>query len=91
MNPIWRKDGKAIFYLTADFGSVMETEVEAKGSDFTIGKTSQLFKISAESGSYQFYPFDVSAEEQKFIIGQQTEQSGKEITVIANWWAGLKK
>jgi len=91
MNPIWRKDGKAIFYLTADFGSVMETEVEAKGSDFTIGKTRLLFKISAESGPYQFYPFDVSADEQKFIINSRPEQSGKEITVIANWRAGLKK
>ena len=91
MNPIWRKDGKAIFYLTADFGSVMETEVEAKGSDFTIGKTRLLFKIAAESGPYQFYPFDVSADEQKFIINSRPEQSGKEITVIANWRAGLKK
>jgi eukaryotic-like serine/threonine-protein kinase len=91
MNPIWRKDGKSIFYLTADFGSVMETEVEAKGNDFTIGKTRLLFKIAAESGSYQFYPFDVSADEQKFIINSRPEQSGKEITVIANWRAGLKK
>jgi len=91
MNPIWRKDGKAIFYLTADFGSVMETEVEAKGSDFTIGKTRLLFKIAAQSGPYQFYPFDVSADEQKFIINSRPEQSGKEITVIANWRAGLKK
>jgi len=91
MNPIWRKDGKAIFYLTADFGSVMETEVEAKGTDFTIGKTRMLFKIAAQSGPYQFYPFDVSADEQKFIINSRPEQSGKEITVIANWRAGLKQ
>jgi len=91
MNPIWRRDGKAIFYLTADFGSVMETEVEAKGSDFTIGKSRLLFKIAAESGPYQFYPFDVSADKQKFIINSRPEQSGKEITVIANWRAALKK
>jgi hypothetical protein len=57
----------------------METEVEAKGNDFTIGKTRLLFKIAAESGFYQLYPFDVSADEQKFIINSRPEQSGKEI------------
>jgi hypothetical protein len=65
INPIWRKDGKAISYLNSDFGSVWETEVEAKGNDLAVGKTSLLFNTATQTGSYQFYPFDVSADGQK--------------------------
>ena len=90
INPIWRKDGKAIFYLNSDFGSVWETEVEAKGNDLAVGKTSLLFKTAAQTGSYQFYPFDVSANGQRFLINSRPEQNNQEITVIANWTAGFK-
>lgn len=90
MNPMWRKDGKAIVYLTADFSSVMETEVEAKGNDFVIGKTRLLFKTAAETGAYQFSPIDVAGDGEKIIINTPPEVNGQEITVIANWQAGLK-
>ena len=90
INPIWRKDGKAIFYLNSDFGSVWETEVETKGNDLAVGKTSLLFKTAAQTGSYQFYPFDVSANGQRFLINSRPEQNNQEITVIANWTAGFK-
>jgi Tol biopolymer transport system component len=89
INPIWRKDGKAIFYLNSDFSSVRETEVEAKGNDLAVGKTSLLFKVAAQTGSYQFYPFDASGDGQKFLINSRPEQNNQEITVIANWQTGV--
>jgi eukaryotic-like serine/threonine-protein kinase len=90
ISPVWRKDGKAIFYLNSDFGSVFETEVETKGNDLAIGKTSFLFKTVAQTGAYQFYPFDVSGDGQRFMINSRPDQNSQEITVIANWPAGLK-
>lgn len=90
INPIWRKDGKAIFYLNSDFSSVWEIEVEAKGNDLAVGKTSLLFKVAAQTGSYQFYPFDASGDGQKFLINSRPEQNNQEITVIANWQTGLR-
>lgn len=39
--------------------------------------------------SYQGVPYDVSPDGQKFIINSRPDQHTQEITVIANWTAGL--
>jgi eukaryotic-like serine/threonine-protein kinase len=87
--PLWRGDGKAIFYLD-DSNNVMETEVETKGDSLAVGKTRLLFKSKAETFVYQGYPYDVSRDGQKFIINSRAEENKQEITVIANWLAGIK-
>jgi Tol biopolymer transport system component len=89
ISPLWRHDGKAIFYLD-DNNNLMETDVDAKGNDLAIGKTHLLFKTKAESFDFQGYPYDVSRDGQKFLINTRAEENNEEITVIANWLAGFK-
>jgi hypothetical protein len=84
-----RSNGKAIFYID-DSTNVMETEVETKGDSLGVGKTHLLFETKAETFVYQGYPFDVSRDGQKFIINSHAEENSQEITIIANWLAGLK-
>ncbi len=89
VSPLWRSDGKAIFYLD-DSTNLMETEVETKGDGLAVGKTHLLFKTKAESFVYQGYPIDVSREGKRFIINSHAEENSQELTIIANWLAGLK-
>src|SRR5205085_7485212 len=75
--PIWRGDGRAIFYID-DSNNVMETEVETKGDSLAVGKTKVLFKTEAETFAYQGYPYDVSRDGRKFIINAHPEQKSEE-------------
>jgi Tol biopolymer transport system component len=90
VSPIWRKDGKAIFYLD-DNDNLMETEVVSDGDSLTVGKTRQLFKTKAYTFVYQGFPYDVSRDGQRFLINTRAEEDRAEVTVITNWTADLKK
>jgi hypothetical protein len=87
---MWRKDGKAIFYLD-DNDNLTETEVATKGGTLTVGKTRQLFKTKAYAFRYQGVPYDVSRDGQRFLINTRAEENRAEITVVTNWTAELKK
>ena len=83
--PRWRRDGKELFYLTAE-GNIMAVEVKA-GSGFEVGKPTPLFHVeSARNDSGQY---EVSADGQRFLVnsGNQTQP----VMVVVNWAADLKR
>jgi Tol biopolymer transport system component/predicted Ser/Thr protein kinase len=84
-NPIWRADGKEIFYLSLD-GAVMDVPVESGDRDFRLGTPRQLFQArNARS-------FDVTADGQRFLLSQPiSESSDTPLTVLVNWTAAMKK
>ena len=90
VSPMWRRDGKAIFYLD-DNNNLMETEVAASANIVTIGKTQKLFKTKADTLPFQGSPYVVSRDGKRFMINTQAEENRAEITVITNWMAGLGK
>jgi eukaryotic-like serine/threonine-protein kinase len=86
--PRWRRDGKELFYLSAD-NKIMAAEVNASGSSFTIGTVNPLFETRvyrSMSGG-----FDVTADGQRFIICHEPGQPNVAITLVENWDAELKK
>jgi Tol biopolymer transport system component len=86
----WRRDGTEIFYLDPD-NKLMAAAVNGKGSSLEVGAVKPLFQTRAASPNYQ-YPYDVSADGQRFLINTLPEQTASEpITVVVNWTAGLKK
>jgi serine/threonine protein kinase len=87
--PRWRRDGTEIFYLGFD-GKMMAAAVNGKGSSFEVGDVKPLFETRAALGFR--YPYDVSADGQRFLINTASEQTvSAPITVVVNWTAGLKK
>jgi eukaryotic-like serine/threonine-protein kinase len=86
--PVWRHDGKEIFYLGAN-RELMAAKVNENGSVLGIDMVRPLFQTHAES----FLPtYDASADGRRFVIVTSTPQKlPSPITVVTNWAAELKK
>ena len=85
--PLWRRDGKEIFYLSAD-NKLMAVKVETSGGSFAAGEARALF----DSHSYGvFGRYDVSADGQRFVVAYEGSQSSNTLTSVVNWPAELKK
>ncbi|HEY4579582.1 MAG TPA: hypothetical protein VIG89_00985, partial [Candidatus Acidoferrales bacterium] len=86
--PRWRRDGTEIFYLTPD-NKLMAAAVNGKGSSFEVGIVKPLFDTRATGGRY---PYDVSADGQRFLINTLPGQAtSSPVTVVLNWTAGLNR
>jgi eukaryotic-like serine/threonine-protein kinase len=86
--PRWRRDGKELFYLSAD-NKIVAAEVRADGSSFAVGTVNALFETRAYRSA--FGGFDVTADGQRFIIPYEPGQPNVAITLVENWDAELKK
>jgi eukaryotic-like serine/threonine-protein kinase len=86
-SPIWRRDGKELFYLSSD-NKLMAVQVKAKGSNLEAGTAHSLFEAHA---SYTFQRYDVAADGQRFIIVEEKGEANTAITLFVNWNAGLNK
>ena len=85
--PLWRRDGKEIFYLSAD-NKLMTAKVEASGSSFAAGEAHVLF----DSHSYGvFGRYDASADGQRFIVVYEGNRPSTTLTSVVNWTADLKE
>jgi protease II len=84
--PVWRRDGKEIFYLSVD-GHINATEVEPHENGFEVGNTESLFEMhnTFALGS----PFDVTPDG-RFMILTQKEGSALPMTLVLNWTKDLK-
>ena len=90
-DPIWRPDGKELFYLAAD-GKLMADPVKADAA-FEAGVPKALFQtmfVGFARGGFEHYR--VTADGQQFLVNMQSAGGGAPpITVALNWTAGLKK
>ncbi len=85
--PLWRRDGKEIFYLSAD-NKLMAVKVETSGGSFAAGGARALF----DSHSYGvFGRYDASADGQRFVVVYEGNQSSSTLTSVLNWTADLKE
>ena len=80
--PRWRRDGKELFYFSAD-NKIMAAEVKADGSSFIVGTVNPLFETRAFRSGYGSY--DVTADGQRFIVCYEPGQPNVAITLVENW------
>lgn len=87
-NPLWRRDGKELFYLSSEGGTAMAVAVDASGT-FQAGPPKALFKVPPG-----VLYWDVSADGQRFLMANPSTASSTTqppFTVVLNWQATLKK
>jgi Tol biopolymer transport system component len=85
--PLWRRDGKEIFYLSAD-NKLMAVKVETSGGSLAAGGARVLF----DSHSYGvFGRYDVSADGQRFVVVYEGNRPSSTLTSVVNWTADLKE
>jgi len=85
--PLWRHDGKELFYLSAVGGTAMAVEVNTTGI-FQAGIPKPLFKVP---NGVLFW--DVAADGKRFLMAAPSGGSTapQPFTVILNWQSALKK
>jgi len=88
-HPIWRKDGKELFYTTSD-GKLMAVEIKA-GGKFESSVPKQLFQ-----GSIKFHvdgwSFAPSKDGQKFLVNAYAATNNSSpLTIVLNWTVDLKQ
>ncbi|HEV2491117.1 MAG TPA: protein kinase, partial [Candidatus Acidoferrales bacterium] len=87
--PRWRRDGKELFYLSAE-NKIVSAEIFESGSGITVGNVRPLFQASPASNPG--WSFDVSADGKKFVIVTEgAEKSAEPLRLVTNWQALLKK
>ena len=87
--PTWRGDGREIFYLSPDHNTLFAAEVIASGEDFEVTKVQSLFTTQAVAGVG--YPYDVSADGNRFLFVTGVEETSSPLTLVVNWTAHLAR
>jgi Tol biopolymer transport system component len=85
-NPIWRQDGKELYYIAPD-GKLMAVTASA-GSTFQASIPRVLFQIP-QSG--QVLKLVAAPDGKRFLFLAPDKQEETPLTVVLNWQAGLKK
>ncbi|HMG32609.1 MAG TPA: hypothetical protein VKM94_01625, partial [Blastocatellia bacterium] len=90
--PRWRRDGKELFYISAD-KKLMAVDVIADGASFEPAVPKALFDLRVPGnlpGPRNWYA--VSKDGQRFLVTTNLEEStAQPTTVVLNWTADLKK
>ncbi len=86
-DPVWRGDGKELFFLFE--GKLMAAEVKAKGSGLDIGNARLLFDAHAGFGPFTHY--DVAPDGKRFLVATLGEGGSAPMNLVVNWTAELKK
>jgi serine/threonine protein kinase len=85
--PLWRSDGKELFYVTED-GRVMSAQIKSEGP-FEIDVPQQLFQANIKFAPG--YPCAVTPDGSRFLINTPAEANNPApMTVVLNWTAVLK-
>lgn len=88
--PLWRRDGKELFYRSFD-QKIISVAIVESGADLTIGKVQPLFQANPAAGGIGAM-YDVAADGKKFVIPSQgPEQVAVPLKLVVNWPALLKK
>jgi DNA-binding winged helix-turn-helix (wHTH) protein/Tol biopolymer transport system component len=87
VEPMWRKDGKELFYLSPDY-SIVSVLFDATEPP-NIGEPKPLFRVPVNTSSTRNH-YVVSPDGQRFLINVEDQSSYlSPITVMVNWIQGL--
>jgi Tol biopolymer transport system component len=86
-SPCWLRDGKELYYLSAD-GQLMAVTVKLNANGLAFDPPHALFPLAGDRSS-----FDVAPDGQRILalLPMEGEKEGNELTVLLNWREGLKK
>jgi serine/threonine protein kinase/Tol biopolymer transport system component len=88
-SPVWRRDGKELYFLTSD-STVMSVAV-GQGATFNAAAPVPLFRIPGEILALGVVTqYDVSPDGQRFLMNLNTPTQGQRaITLVSSWPALL--
>jgi serine/threonine protein kinase/Tol biopolymer transport system component len=91
--PLWRHDGKEIFYLSSD-SKVMSVDVNTTSATFQAATPKPLFTVRIAGGpsAAPTHRWDVSHDGQRFLVTTALDvMQSPPINVMTNWESALKR
>ena len=80
----WSSDGKTLYYVPTEDGSLVAASVDGSGAQFQVKGVTTLFPVNVFQGPRVTGSFDVSADG-RFLINSAGEVSGPRLAVVSNW------
>ena len=82
--PRWRRDGKELFYLSAD-GSMMAAKISVSGGVLT-AESQRLFDANLKIHTNYDANYAVTSDGQRFLgIAREAPSSDVDIQMVLNW------
>jgi len=91
MQPIWRADGRELYYISPE-RNLVAVPVKTAGADFAFGEPRTLMAARTagwEGGNVMGAQYAATADGQRFLISTAAEM--QPITVMVNWAASLPR
>jgi dipeptidyl aminopeptidase/acylaminoacyl peptidase len=86
LQPLWRNDGKEIFFITEE-GKLTAAEIRS-GSGFETGIPKELFQTGFRTGFGSVYGYVVSKDGQRFLLTNPAQvENSSPLTIVLNWTA----
>ncbi len=83
-HPVWRADGKELFYLTAADRTLTSVAIEISEGEPEISRPRELFSALFESGQLD-RPYSVAGDGQRIIINISKIGDASGLTLVKNW------
>jgi eukaryotic-like serine/threonine-protein kinase len=89
--PVWRRDGKELFYWSTD-NNLMSVPITLKPGLVEVGAAHPLFRFNNPVGVIGVVsPYDVTTDGQRFVLITTPQQTPRPVTLVTNWMADLKQ
>jgi Tol biopolymer transport system component len=80
-NPRWRRDGKEIFFVSAD-DRIVAADITTHGSTIEVGPVRPLFLVRTYG---VFSRLDVAADGQSFVVPREPGSPGTALALVSGW------
>jgi len=88
--PVWRRDGKELFYVSSD-GRLSAVTLADGSAGLTISAPQRLFElIPATSIAFSPEPYAVAADGERFLVVRTASSEEPGMVVGLDWTAGLR-
>jgi eukaryotic-like serine/threonine-protein kinase len=84
--PRWRRDGKELFYVSAD-GQLTSVTITAGPDGVEVSRQNRLFPLRTVG---EDYTYAVSPDGRRFLVNTIVRDSARPVVVVLNWPEDLK-
>ena len=89
IEPMWSRSGRELFFRTRS-GDMMAVPVAA-GIAFQAGTPAKLFTAPHLLASERHHAYDISLNDQQFIMIRNSQKNAQTLGVVVNWGAEIKR
>jgi eukaryotic-like serine/threonine-protein kinase len=87
--PMWSRSGRELFFRTPS-GDMMAVPIAA-GTAFQAGTPAKLFTARHLLADDRHHTYDVSLNDQQFIMVRNSQKNAQTLGVVVNWGAEIKR